>query len=102
MQALIVDGYNIIHAWPALHATLRERDLVEKPVGAALVGDVFRAVGEEYVPVDPVPVAVLGAAELELLSGIRSDSVRRRRDLQEMVRQADQKGFILHLSAINP
>ena len=45
---------------------------------------------------------VLGAAELELLSGIRSDSVRRRRDLQEMVRQADQKGFILHLSAINP
>jgi uncharacterized protein len=27
MQALIVDGYNIIHAWPALHATLRERGL---------------------------------------------------------------------------
>jgi predicted RNA-binding protein with PIN domain len=27
MQALIVDGYNIIHAWPALKATLRERGL---------------------------------------------------------------------------
>jgi predicted RNA-binding protein with PIN domain len=27
MQTLIVDGYNIIHAWPALHATLRERGL---------------------------------------------------------------------------
>src|SRR5579862_839414 len=27
MQALIVDGYNIIHAWPALHTTLRERGL---------------------------------------------------------------------------
>ncbi len=27
MRALIVDGYNIIHAWPALHATLRERGL---------------------------------------------------------------------------
>ena len=27
MNALIVDGYNIIHAWPALHATLRERGL---------------------------------------------------------------------------
>jgi uncharacterized protein len=27
MQALIVDGYNIIHAWPALHATLLERGL---------------------------------------------------------------------------
>jgi hypothetical protein len=27
MQALIVDGYNIIHAWPALHSTLRERGL---------------------------------------------------------------------------
>ncbi|HVC41969.1 MAG TPA: NYN domain-containing protein [Candidatus Saccharimonadales bacterium] len=27
MQTLIVDGYNIIHAWPALHTTLRERGL---------------------------------------------------------------------------
>jgi predicted RNA-binding protein with PIN domain len=27
MHTLIVDGYNIIHAWPALHATLRERGL---------------------------------------------------------------------------
>ena len=27
MNTLIVDGYNIIHAWPALHATLRERGL---------------------------------------------------------------------------
>jgi hypothetical protein len=27
MHSLIVDGYNIIHAWPALHATLRERGL---------------------------------------------------------------------------
>jgi predicted RNA-binding protein with PIN domain len=27
MQALIVDGYNIIHAWPALKATMRERGL---------------------------------------------------------------------------
>jgi predicted RNA-binding protein with PIN domain len=27
MQSLIVDGYNIIHAWPALHTTLRERGL---------------------------------------------------------------------------
>ncbi len=27
MRALIVDGYNNIHAWPALHATLRERGL---------------------------------------------------------------------------
>ena len=27
MQALIVDGYNIIHAWPALHPTLRDRGL---------------------------------------------------------------------------
>ena len=27
MQALIVDGYNIIHAWPSLHATLRDRGL---------------------------------------------------------------------------
>ncbi|MFI5245159.1 MAG: NYN domain-containing protein [Gemmatimonadales bacterium] len=27
MQTLIVDGYNIIHAWPALHSTLRERGL---------------------------------------------------------------------------
>ena len=26
-NALIVDGYNIIHAWPALHATLRDRGL---------------------------------------------------------------------------
>ncbi len=27
MNALIVDGYNIIHAWPALQATLRDRGL---------------------------------------------------------------------------
>jgi uncharacterized protein len=27
MRTLIVDGYNIIHAWSALHATLRERGL---------------------------------------------------------------------------
>ena len=27
MQTLIVDGYNIIHAWPSLHATLRDRGL---------------------------------------------------------------------------
>ena len=27
MKALIVDGYNIIHAWPALQATLRDRGL---------------------------------------------------------------------------
>jgi hypothetical protein len=27
MQTLIVDGYNIIHAWPALHATLLEKGL---------------------------------------------------------------------------
>lgn len=27
MHTLIVDGYNIIHAWPALHTTLRERGL---------------------------------------------------------------------------
>jgi uncharacterized protein len=27
MLALIVDGYNIIHAWPRLHATLLERGL---------------------------------------------------------------------------
>jgi predicted RNA-binding protein with PIN domain len=27
VQALIVDGYNIIHAWPALKATMRERGL---------------------------------------------------------------------------
>src|ERR1700726_1001300 len=27
MQTLIVDGYNIIHAWPALHAPLLEKGL---------------------------------------------------------------------------
>ena len=27
MRALIVDGYNVIHAWPALHDTLRSRGL---------------------------------------------------------------------------
>ena len=43
---------------------LRDRDGIEKPVGSAFVGDVFRAVGEDDVPVDPVPMPVFGAGEL--------------------------------------
>ena len=40
------------------------RDRIEKPVGAAFVGDVFRAVGEKDIAVDAVPVPVFGAGEL--------------------------------------
>ena len=43
---------------------LADGDFIEKPVGAAFVGDVFRAVGEQDVAVDAVPVPVFAAGEL--------------------------------------
>ena len=47
-----------------LFAALRESDLVEQPIGAGLIGDVFGAVGEQHVAHQPVPVPVRGAGEL--------------------------------------
>ena len=53
-----------------LLAALREGDLVEQPIGAALIGDVFGAVGEQDVAHQPVAVPVLAAGELaELMVG---------------------------------
>ena len=46
---------------------LRERDLVEKPIGAGLVGDVFRAIGEEDASHQAVAMPLLAAAELRQL-----------------------------------
>ena len=43
---------------------VRNRDGVEKPVGSAFAGDVFRAVGENDAAVDAVPVPVFGTCEL--------------------------------------
>src|ERR1039458_1535307 len=40
------------------------RDGIQKPIGSAFVGDVFRAVGEDNVAVEAVPVPVFGAGEL--------------------------------------
>ena len=38
--------------------------VIEQPIGAAFVGDVFRAVGKQDVAVDTVPVPVLAAGKL--------------------------------------
>src|ERR1017187_7761708 len=46
---------------------LRERDLVEKPVGASLVRDVFRAISEENASYHAVAMPLLAAAELRQL-----------------------------------
>ena len=43
---------------------LRERDLVEQPISAGLVGDILGPVREQHVPHDAVPVPLLGAGEL--------------------------------------
>ena len=43
---------------------LDQSDFIEKPVGARLIGEVFRAVCEQDVSVDAVPVPGLGAGEL--------------------------------------
>src|SRR5208282_1521887 len=48
----------------ALFIPLCNGDRVQEPVGATLVGDVFRAVGEHDDTVDGMPVPVLGAGEL--------------------------------------
>ena len=40
----------------------------QKPIGSAFVGNVFRAVREQDVAVDTVPVPVFGAGELAEIS----------------------------------
>jgi hypothetical protein len=39
-------------------------DLIEKPVGARLVGDILGAVGEQYSAVDPLAIPVFSVREL--------------------------------------
>jgi hypothetical protein len=48
----------------ALFVTLRERDLVEKPIGPGLVGDILGPVREQHVAHDPVAVPLLRPREL--------------------------------------
>jgi hypothetical protein len=43
---------------------LSQRDLVEQPVGTAVVGDVFRAIGEENVADEAMAIPELAAGEL--------------------------------------
>ena len=47
-----------------LVVALSDGDFVEQPVGAALVGDVFGAVGEQNVSVEGVPVPMLATGKL--------------------------------------
>jgi hypothetical protein len=42
---------------------LDDRDFVEKPIRATVLGDVLRAVGVENVPVDPMPMPIFTAGE---------------------------------------
>ncbi len=63
-----------------LLAALREGDLVEQPIGAALIGDVFGAVGEQDVARQPVAIPVLAAGKLaELIVGQPGGEVDGRR-----------------------
>jgi hypothetical protein len=43
---------------------LNDRDFVQKPIRAAVLGNVLRAVGVENVAVDPVPIPGFAAGEL--------------------------------------
>jgi hypothetical protein len=45
-------------------AALSQRDLVEQPVGAAVVGDVFRAISEEDIADETMAIPELAAGEL--------------------------------------
>ena len=56
---------------------LREGDLVEQPVGAALVGDVFGAVGKEDPAHQAVAVPMFAAGELRQRGGAQLDALPR-------------------------
>jgi hypothetical protein len=43
---------------------LNDRDFVQKPIRPTVLGNVVRAVGEENVAIDPVPIPVFAAGEL--------------------------------------
>ena len=43
---------------------LNDRDFIQKPIRAAVLGNVLRAVGVENVAVDPVPIPGFAAGEL--------------------------------------
>jgi hypothetical protein len=43
---------------------LNDRDFVQKPIRATVLGNVPRAVGVENVPVDSVPIPILAARKL--------------------------------------
>jgi hypothetical protein len=43
---------------------LNDRDLIEEPVRASLIGDIFGAVGEKHGAVDRVAISVLAAGKL--------------------------------------
>src|ERR1035438_5210406 len=47
---------------------LANSDRIQQPIGSARIGNVLRAVSEKDVPVNTVPVPVLGAGELRDLS----------------------------------
>jgi hypothetical protein len=47
---------------------LYDRDCIEEAVRSGRIGNVFRAVGEENVPVDAVVISILGAGELRQIA----------------------------------
>ena len=51
--------------------TLRDRDLINQPVSATGIGDVFGAVGEEDAAHQAVAVPVLAAGELREDGGVQ-------------------------------
>jgi hypothetical protein len=48
---------------------LDDRNLVQQPIGPALVGYLFRAVGEQHFAVDAVAIPMLAAGELREIGG---------------------------------
>jgi hypothetical protein len=55
----------------AFFVTLREGDLVEKPIGPASVRHIFRPVRKQHIPHDPVPVPLFAARELRQIGRIQ-------------------------------
>jgi predicted RNA-binding protein with PIN domain len=102
MTRLIVDGYNIIHAWPDLAQSLRRESLEEARRRLITRLAEYRAsTGTEVLIVFDARKRVRGSADREVVEGveIRFGSVQESADhvIERLMYEASRKGTALDL-----
>lgn len=102
MTRLVVDGYNIIHAWPELAAALRSDSLEEaRRRLVARMAEYRATTGNEVLVVFDARFRARGGADREMVEGVevRYGSVRESADhvIERLMYEVSRRGRVLEM-----